>query len=130
MNHTKKMTSCVFLRLKNQNFYVLIFGVCCFVVSRVGIKMLLSYNYIGDNLKCIDNNSMSSVRVGSTESSDAMSISSIGEGRELVFQFGMERDTVVFEGKDMESLRELAGAFIESKVVTIISVFPYIFLCI
>lgn len=58
---------------------------------------------------------MSSVRVGSTESSDAMSISSIGEGRELVFQFGMERDTVVFEGKDMESLRELAGAFIESK---------------
>ena len=47
-----------------------------------------------------------------SDSFDGMS----GDGKELTFQFGMERDLVVFEGKDMESLIELAGAFIESKV--------------
>lgn len=47
-----------------------------------------------------------------SDSFDGMSV----DGKELTFQFGMERDMVVFEGKDMESLVELAGAFIESKV--------------
>ena len=38
------------------------------------------------------------------------------EGKELVFKFGMDRDSVLFEGNDMETLKELAAAFIESKV--------------
>ena len=60
----------------------------------------------------------------STDNMDTMSV--IGDGKELIFQFGMERDMVIFEGKDMESLRELAGAFIESKVSDIIAFFIYI----
>jgi len=56
---------------------------------------------------------MTTRRSGSSESFDT--VSTTGDGKELSFQFGMERDMVVFEGKDMESLRELAGAFIESK---------------
>ena len=37
------------------------------------------------------------------------------EGVELFFQFGMDRIDVVFDGKDMEQLRELAADLIASK---------------
>ncbi|XP_065661834.1 serine/threonine-protein kinase D3 isoform X3 [Hydra vulgaris] len=40
---------------------------------------------------------------------------SFGNGKELIFQFGIERDLVVFEGNTIEALRELAGAYIEYK---------------
>lgn len=54
---------------------------------------------------------MNSKRPGSSEN-----LAEMDSGKELIFQLGMERDMVIFEGSDMESLRELAAAFIESKV--------------
>ena len=49
-------------------------------------------------------------------SQNVCSESPFGNGKELIFQFGIEKDLVLFEGNSIEALRELAETYIENKV--------------
>ena len=62
-------------------------------------------------------------RSGSLGEIETLSLGGDADGKDLWFQFGMEREQLILSENSMDSLRDLAYVVIETKVNLLLSLF-------
>lgn len=67
------------------------------------------------------------MRSGSLGEIETLSLSGDADGKDLWFQFGMEREQLILSENSMDSLRDLAYVVIETKVSKVVTSFFFLF---